>query len=170
MTPLDAVTRGLAAGVFGTAVMTGWQDLSTRLRATSEDDAGGPPEPQDSWEQAPTPAKVARKLLTAAFHRDPPPERIGVLTATMHWGYGTSWGVLYGPIHRHVPGSWLRSGLLFGSAVWVASYLTLVPMGLYEPPWRYGAAELALDLSYHLAYGAGVGSGHAVVERLTLSS
>jgi hypothetical protein len=27
---------------------------------------------------------------------------------------------------------------------------------LFEPPWRYPAADLALEVSYHLAYGAGV--------------
>ena len=27
-------------------------------------------------------------------------------------------------------------------------------MGLYDPPWKTPPAELALDLSYHLVYGA----------------
>ena len=45
------------------------------------------------------------------------------------------------------------------------SYVQLVPMGLYEPPWRYPPKELALDLSYHLAYGAGLGAAYAVLER-----
>ena len=33
------------------------------------------------------------------------------------------------------------------------SYAQLVPMGIYEPPWKYPAKELALDLSYHIVYG-----------------
>jgi hypothetical protein len=55
---------------------------------------------------------------------------------------------------------------MFGTAVWVASYLTLVPMGIYRAPWRYPPVELALDLSYHLAYGAGagVGAGFALID------
>ena len=35
------------------------------------------------------------------------------------------------------------------------SYATLVPMGLYEWPWRYSAKTIAKDVSYHLVYGAG---------------
>ena len=36
------------------------------------------------------------------------------------------------------------------------SYAQLVPMGIYEPPWRYPVRELATDLSYHLVYGSAV--------------
>jgi hypothetical protein len=35
-------------------------------------------------------------------------------------------------------------------------------MGLYEPPWRYPPSQLALDLSYHLVYGAGTQVGYAL--------
>ena len=43
--------------------------------------------------------------------------------------------------------------------------MTLVPMGLYEPPWKYSPSELGFDLSYHLAYGAGVGAGYRLLDR-----
>jgi hypothetical protein len=43
------------------------------------------------------------------------------------------------------------------------SYAQLVPMGRYEPPWRYPAEDLALDLSYHLAYGIGTGVAFELV-------
>jgi len=157
------VARGLAAGVAGTAAMTGWQELSSRLRDGGGSGEGSEP-PADPWEQASTPAQVARKILSGVFDRDPPPERIPLLTNVMHWGYGTTWGAVYGLLagsaRRVRP---LRSGLAFGTAVWVASYAQLVPMGLYQPPWRYGATELAFDLSYHLAYGAGVGLGYRAI-------
>lgn len=52
---------------------------------------------------------------------------------------------------------------MFGTGVWLVSYLTLVPMGLYQPPWRYPPGELALDLSYHLAYGVGTGVAFELV-------
>jgi len=57
----------------------------------------------------------------------------------------------------------LRDGLVFGTAVWAASYAQLVPMGLYQPPWKYEPSELALDWSYHGAYGAGVGIAYRLV-------
>ncbi len=37
--------------------------------------------------------------------------------------------------------------------------------GLYEPPWKYPPKEFALDLSYHLVYGVGLGAAYAALER-----
>jgi hypothetical protein len=172
VTPLGAVARGIAAGVIGTTMMTVWQELSMRLQNSHEDassdretEPGGEQQQSDPWEQASAPAKVARKFLEGVFDEHVPPERIGLLTNAMHWGYGTGWGAVYGLIQGTKPGPAQRRGLLFGNAVWATSYLTLVPMGLYQPPWKYSPKELALDLSYHLAYGAGVGAGYAAVDR-----
>jgi hypothetical protein len=130
--------------------MTAWQHLSARLV-----DSGAPSNHDDPWEDAPVPAKVARLFIRRASGRDPDPDTIPLLTQSMHWSYGTGWGALYG----NFPGSArqgrsLRRGLAFGTFVWAMSYGQLVPMGLYEPPWRYRPAELALDLSHHLVYGA----------------
>ena len=58
----------------------------------------------------------------------------------------------------------LLRGLGFGTLVWLMSYVEMVPLGIYEPPWAYSAPELAMDLSYHLAYGAGLGAAGALVE------
>jgi hypothetical protein len=45
------------------------------------------------------------------------------------------------------------------------SYLELVPMGIYEPPWRYPIGTVALDASYHLVYGSAVGAAYAALGR-----
>jgi hypothetical protein len=57
-----------------------------------------------------------------------------------------------------------RTGLLFGAGVWGASYVALVPMGIYEPPWRYPAATVAFDATYHLVYGEAVAAAYAVFD------
>lgn len=169
VTPTRAVARGIAAGAIGTATMTAWQELSTKLQSPGEDrvsveaPASGAAEP-DPWEHASAPAKVGRKLLEDLFGYEVPPEKIGLLTNVMHWGYGTSWGALYGVLQGTSRGPALRRGLVFGTGVWAMSYVMLVPMGLYEPPWKYSPKELALDVSYHLAYGAGVGAGYGLVD------
>jgi hypothetical protein len=36
-------------------------------------------------------------------------------------------------------------------------------MGLYELPWKYPPRVLALDVSYHLAYGIGVSTAFRVL-------
>jgi hypothetical protein len=160
-----ACAQGLAAGLIGALAMTGWQELSSKLTAARSDGSGSS-EGEDPWEQAPVPAKVARRIGRVVGW-DPPAEHIGLLTNAMHYGYGAGWGVVYAVLPTRaadVPPP--VRGVLFGTAVWLASYAQLVPMGLYEPPWRYSPTELALDLSYHLVYGAGTALGFVELHRL----
>jgi hypothetical protein len=159
-TPLGAAARGLLAGVAGTAAMTVWQELSGRLLGSGdggEERNGGDADP---WEGAPAPALVARRVLEGVFGREVSPDRIPLLTNLMHWGYGTGWGVAYGLLQGTVRANPVLHGALFGTGVWAASYLQLVPMGLYEPPWEYPATTLAKDLSYHLVYGVGTAAAY----------
>jgi hypothetical protein len=166
-TPLGAVARGIAAGLVGTAAMTAWQEISARLMRSEGSESRSSQPPEDPWEQASAPAQVGRRILEGVFEKPVPAERIPLLTNVMHWVYGSGWGAVYGLIAGsvdRVPA--LRSGLLFGTGVWAMSYVQLVPMGIYEPPWSYSPSQLALDLSYHLAYGTGVGVGYSAVSRL----
>jgi hypothetical protein len=93
------------------------------------------------------------------------PASIPFLTNAAHWGYGITMGSVYGLVHGSIGGRAAAQGPLFGLGVWATSYATLVPLGLYEPPWRYPPAVLAWDLSYHLVYGAGVAGGYELAER-----
>lgn len=167
-TPIGAVVRGLAAGVVGTGFMTIAQELAARLQSPDDDgqrgDAGEAP--RDPWEHASMPAQVARRISEGVFRHEVPPEWIPVLTHAMHWAYGTGWGALYGLIHSSlVRESKVRHGLLFGSGVWAMSYAQLVPMGLYELPWKYPPKGIGMEVSFHLVYGAGVASAHRLLDR-----
>ncbi len=164
-TPLRALGRGVLAGVLGTGAMTGWQLLSAKLQSSGESPPTPSDAPADPWEQASAPAKVAKRVSEGVFEQDVSSELIPLLTNAMHWGYGTGWGAMYGLVAGSVGRSRLRDGLLFGTAVWAMSYVELVPMGLYELPWRYPAKDLALDLSYHLVYGAGAAGGYRILVR-----
>jgi hypothetical protein len=162
--PRGALLRGALAGLAGTAAMTAWQGASTKLQASNSAEPQGDP-PQDPWEEAPAPAKVAKRISEGIFHQDVPPELIPLLSNAMHWAYGTGWGVAYGLVAGGRRGPAIRRGLAFGSAVWASSYAELVPMGIYEPPWKYEPEELALDLSYHLAYGLGTALASQLLSR-----
>jgi hypothetical protein len=165
LTLIERAGRGLVAGAAGTVVMTAWQEVSAKLQSSvgggSKDGAGAR---RDPWAEAPAPAKVGRMILGGLGY-DVPVDKIGLLTSVMHWGYGTTWGAVYGGVMgksgRDRP---LARGLVFGAWVWAMSYVQLVPLGIYEPPWKYSPQQLALDLSYHLAYGAGVGAAGALIE------
>jgi hypothetical protein len=160
--PLAALIRGLAAGVGGTAAMTAAQELDAKLQGSGADEQSAD-EPQDPWETAPVPAKVAKRIGEGVFHAEVSPDLIPVLTNVMHWGYGITWGGVYGLIQESAWSRPLRGGAAFGLAVWSLSYVQLVPMGLYEPPWKYGARELASEIGYHLAYGTGAAGAHRLL-------
>ncbi len=173
-TPLGAIGRGLTAGVGATALMTTAQELSARLQASSDDhqeDSGDQQEPrgdqqdQDPWEQASVPAKLARRVSEGVFEHELSPQRIPLLTHGMHWAYGTAWGAVYGLIHETFGGRRLRQGVLFGSGVWAMSYAQLVPMGLYEAPWTYPRKDIAMEVGYHLVYGAGLAAAYGLFDR-----
>lgn len=147
--------------------MTSWQELAQRLRARGREgaDTAQPQDPDERWEQAPAPAKVAKLIGEKLLHRRVSAARIPLLTTLMHWSTGIGWGGVYGVLgDRMTQTSTLRSGALFGSVVWVMSYVQLVPLGIYKPPWRYPLGEEALDLSYHLVYGTGVSLGYRVLK------
>ena len=165
--PLGAIARGMAAGVIGTAAMTVAQELAAKLQS-SEDGGQQSEEPQstqDPWEQASMPAQVGRRISEGVFHHEVSPERIPLLTNVMHWAYGTGWGAIYGLVEGTFGGRSLRQGALFGAGVWVMSYVQLVPMGIYQLPWKYPAKSIAMELGYHLVYGVGVAGGHRLLDR-----
>lgn len=162
------VARGLASGLVGTTTMTAWQELSARLLSGDGDGAAAPPPAariDERWAEAPAPAQVARLLSLRLLRRDIPVARIGVATNVMHWATGIGWGTVYGLATERPRSPALPAGLAFGALVWALSYAQLVPLGIYEPPWRYSPKVLAEDLSYHLAYGTGVGVGDALARR-----
>jgi hypothetical protein len=121
--------RGLLAGAVGTAAMTSVQ--MAYLRAT-----GGEP--------STAPGDVGRKLVAV------PRGRRAAFNQAMHMLYGTSWGAPFALLRRSQHGS----GLLFGTAVWGVSLVELPLLDVADPPWRQPPGALALDLAFHLVYGA----------------
>jgi hypothetical protein len=155
--PLGALLRGLLAGVAGTAAMTAYQEL---VQSGDDDLADEPKGDAERWQQAPAPAKVAKRILEGVFHAKVSADRIPLLTNATHWLYGSTLGTVYGLVQGTIRANPVAHGLAFGAGVWGFSYAQLVPMGLYEPPWKYPAKTLAIDLSYHLVYGLGVAAAY----------
>lgn len=137
----------MAAGLLDTSLMTAVQELVGGSESAGDE--------QPSWENASAPAKAGRKALQLVGF-DPPVSWRPFLTHAMHWGYGTSWGAAYALARGDGGGHPIREGVAFGALVWAASYVELVPLGIYGPPWAYDAKTLATDLGYHLAFGIGV--------------
>ncbi len=165
-TPLHALARGLVAGLVGTAAMTAYQELVSKVRSSGSKGSGGASEEERGWEEAPTPARAGRRFLAGVFEREPTKEKIPLLTDVVHWGYGTAWGVVYGLVKESLAVRSLPAGLAFGAGVWATSYVLLPAMKLYKPPWEYSPKTLSADLSYHLVYGAGVSVAYRALDAI----
>jgi hypothetical protein len=148
---VNALVRGALAGVAGTVAM----DLLWYKRY--RDGGGDSPFAAwertgaiESWDDAPAPAQMARKLLQLIGH-DVPVERAGAVNNVMHWGYGVGWATAYGIVAAHRRRWW--QGPAFGALVWASDYVTLPLAGVYQPIWEYDLPTLWQDLSAHLVFG-----------------
>jgi hypothetical protein len=154
VTPLGAVARGLVAGAVGTVAMDTF--LFARYRRSGGDSSAQEWESSagvTSWEQAPAPAQVGKRLVEGLFEIELPPRRARLVNNVMHWAYGILNGAQYGIVAESLPTPRVRYGLPFGATVWASGYVILPAAKLYEPIWHYDAKTLVNDLSAHLVYG-----------------
>jgi hypothetical protein len=149
-----ALARGLVAGLAGTAAMTLYQEAVARAQGRSAV-AETIKEPR-TWAEAPAPARMAKKVSEGVLGKRVVKRQAPVITNVVHWAYGASLGAAYGLAASRLRAHPLASGAAFGTAAWGFAYAALSPLGIYEPPWRYPAKTLGVDLSYHVVYGLGV--------------
>jgi hypothetical protein len=153
-TPLAALTRGLLAGAAGTAAM----DLLWFYRYKRDGGEGGFfgwefSSGLCSWDQAPAPALVGKRLVEGVFQKEVPAERAALVNNITHWGYGMLGGAQYGIVAGSLESPRIVYGIPFGATVWISGYVVLPLAHLYKPIWEYDPKTLAKDLSAHLVYG-----------------
>jgi hypothetical protein len=166
LTPIGAVVRGLIAGTAGTAVM------DTTLFADYKR-GGGTSSPEDwefskgltSWEQAPAPAQVGRRVVEGLFQIELPSKLVPLVNNVTHWSFGIAAGAGYGVIAGSLRRQRIIYGLPFGATVWASGYVILPAAKLYEPIWKYDVKTLAKDLGVHLAYGLGTATAMRLLSR-----
>lgn len=145
------VTRGIAASALGTLSM----DLFLYRRYRREGGKSGFGDWESSaglatWEDAPAPAKVGKRMIETITRRELSPRYARLVNNATHWGYGMSAGAPFGLLAASPK---LRYGPPFGASVWASGYVTLPLLGVYKPIWEYDLETLAKDLSAHLVYG-----------------
>lgn len=166
VTPLGTLTRGLAAGAFGTAAMDALLFLRYRRSggttsfAKWEFSSG-----LTSWDEAPAPAQVGRRLVEGLFGIRLDKKRVPLVNNLTHWAFGILNGAEYGLIAGSLEAPHVCYGLPFGAAVWTSGYIVLPAAGLYEPIWKYDRDTLAKDLSAHVVYGLTTASAMQALSR-----
>jgi hypothetical protein len=166
MTPLAAVVGGIVAGAVGTACLDTVEYLRYRRGGGKESPLAWEFAPVESWEQAPAPGQVTKRVIEG-FTQRPLPDRWAWLTSTAtHWAYGSAWGALYGIVAGSLRNPHPGYGLPLGATAWITGYVVLPEGGLYKPIWEYDAKTLAGDLAGHLAYGAGTGTAFWLLAKI----
>jgi hypothetical protein len=165
-TPLAAVAGGFLAGVAGTASMDTVRYLMSRRADTKESPLRWEFGPIATWNDAPDPGQVARRVIEGFTQRKLPDRSAWLISTAAHWCYGSLWGSLYGVVAGSLRGRDPVYGLPFGAAVWASGYAVLPEGGLYKPIWQYDALTLARDLGAHLAYGAATGTAFWLLTRI----
>lgn len=154
MTPLGAVVRGVLAGAVGTLAMDAL--LYARYRRGGGQEGFRPWEFSSdvkTWDDAPAPAQVGRRLFEGLFRRTLPDSRARLVNNITHWAYGIGAAGAYGLIAGSLPKTRIGYGPVFGAGVWGTGYVVLPQAGLYKQIWEYDRVTLAKDLSAHLLYG-----------------
>jgi hypothetical protein len=157
MTPLAAVAAGLLAGAVGTVCLDAVQYVRYRRKGGEASPLAWEFAPVESWANAPDPGQVAKRVIEGFTHREIPDRWAWLTSTVMHWGYGSSAAAVYGILAGSLRKPHALYGLPFGAAVWATGYVVLPEAGIYKPIWEYDPKTLAIDLSGHLAYGAGTG-------------
>jgi hypothetical protein len=165
LSPVGAVWRGAVAGAVGTAAM----DLLWFYRyrrgggesgfAAWELSAG-----LSSWEDAPAPAQIGKRLGEAFLQRQIPVGRATLVNDLMHWSYGLFWGAQYGIVAGSFAAAQrLRAGVAFGATVWAGDYVVLPLAKVYKPIWEYDPKSLLDDLTAHLLFGVGTATAFRIL-------
>ena len=166
LTPLAAVAAGLLAGAIGTIGLDAVQYLKYRRGGGTESPLGWEFAPVETWDKAPDPGQVGRRVIEGFTQRKLPDSWAFPVSTAMHWGYGASAGAAYGIVAGSLTRPRPVYGLPFGASVWAVGYVILPEGGLYKPIWQYDAKTLAWDLSGHLSYGAVTGTTFWLLTKL----
>jgi Protein of unknown function (DUF1440) len=118
-----------------------------------------------TWDDAPAPAHVGKRLFEGLSGRALPPDRAALVNNVTHWAYGMAGGAQYGIVAGSLRAPRIPYGLPFGATVWAAGYVVLPAMGLYQPIWEYDRETLANDLSAHLVYGLATATALKLLSR-----
>src|ERR1700677_1403336 len=118
LTPLAAVAAGLLAGAVGTVGLDAVHYLKSRRGGGTESPLAWEFAPVDSWETAPDPGQVARRVIEGFTQRTLPDRWAWPISTVAHWTYGSTAAAMYGVVAGSVRRPHPAYGLPFCATVW----------------------------------------------------
>jgi hypothetical protein len=162
---VGSMFRGAAASALGTLAMDTWLYRDYRKEGGK---AGFPAwessEGLATWDNAPAPALLAKRVLEGVLKQQLSPRYARLLNNTTHWGFGLATGAGYGLLLGSRE-SKVWFGPPFGAAVWASGYGVLPLFGVYKPIWEYDVETLAKDLSAHLVFGTATAAAFSILDQ-----
>ncbi|MGH9126187.1 MAG: hypothetical protein ACRDZ8_15900 [Acidimicrobiales bacterium] len=163
MSAVGAIVRGAVAGAVGIVAFDAYNyglyrsGGGTDAPLAWEFSAG-----LDSWDHAPAPALVGKRIYEGLLQKELPATSARTVNNVMHWGYGIVWGAQYGILASSLRRRRLQ-GQVFGTLVFLSGYAVLPLAKLYKPIWEYDAKVLAKDWSAHLTFGTTTAAAFSVL-------
>ena len=141
MTTTSSLTKGAAAGLIGTAVMTAAQAVEMRLTGRTP---------------SLVPGHVASKLLRLKPEDE---EALSRISMGMHWAHGMTMGTVRALIGR--------SGLQGGRAaaahfalMWSGDVMLYKALGIAPWPWEWSREELTPDVLHKATYAVATSAAY----------
>lgn len=151
---LRGAAPALAAGLAGTATMASTAAAYARLRGTPEAVPGAPPVVRDFDNS--DHVVVAAATLLRLHPRTPAARR--ALFWTVHWGYGSAFGLGYALLRRVVSRP-AATAVFYGMGQAMAAVLFPLAGGT-PPPWRWTREQQATSVVQHVIYAAAVAAAY----------
>ena len=137
---MNAIGKGLLAGLAGTAAMTISSTVEEKLRGREPSSA---------------PADAAAKVL--GIEEFPSDRAKSAFSNAVHWCYGTGWGAVRGLLGGLGLPPVAATAAHF-AAVWGSEQVMLPALGVSPPLTEWGAEEIAIDAFHHVVYASTTGA------------
>jgi len=123
------------------------------------------------WQRYPLPPRrIISNLAGKLGFRRAEREHHHPLAHAAHYSYGAAGGALYAFVSPKLPFLPLLNGIIFGLAVWTASYFGILPaIGALPPATRQPRARNILMIAAHFVWGMALAMIYGLIERRNLT-
>ncbi|MGH2717000.1 MAG: hypothetical protein ACRDJU_00245 [Actinomycetota bacterium] len=169
-TPLRVLSDGAAAGLMATVAMDAVRYAKERRSGSDQSFADFElARGVDSWEAAPAPGQVGRRLIEGLRQKPLPASAARPVTTGVHLATGALRGAAFGLVASSLHRGRFPWALAFGPLVWAANYSALTAVGMYKPT-EQEPSSVASDVGVHLVYGIGGAVAYYLVDRMSGSN